>query len=70
MNMNSFFEPLKGEFKWNPHGIINLIGALGIIPATYIGRYADSIWASLGFIVLCYAIVWLLYLTYCYFKTE
>ena len=40
--MSKFWEPLREEYKWNPHGILNLIGSIGIIPAIFVGRYVDS----------------------------
>ena len=42
--MSKFWEPLREEYKWNPHGILNLIGSIGIIPAIFVGRYVDSVW--------------------------
>ena len=68
MDWKEFFEPLRGEFKWNPHGILNLIGALGIIPAIYLGRYGDSLWLCLGASALWYYVVYIAYLTYQYKK--
>ena len=68
--MSKFWKPLQGEFKWNPNGILCLIAALGIIPAIFVGRYTDSFWGSIVFFFLWYAIVYLTYLTYCYFKNK
>ena len=68
--MNKFWKPLHGEFKWNPNGILTLIGSLGIIPAIFVGRYTESFLDSVVFFILWYSIVYLVYLTYCYFKNK
>ena len=68
--MKDFWKPLQGEFKWNPNGILCLIGALGIIPAIFVVRYADSFWSSMVFFILWYAIVYLTFLTFLYFKDK
>ncbi len=65
--MNKFLEPLQREYKWNPYGILNIIGSLGLIPAIFAGRYYDSIWVCLGVIILWYLVVLFSYLTYRYF---
>ena len=49
--MKNFWKPLQGEFKWNPNGILGVIGALGIIPAIFVGRYTDSFWCSVVFLL-------------------
>ena len=53
--MKNFWKPLQGDFKWNPNGILSVIGALGIIPAIFVGGYTDSFWCSAGFFILWYA---------------
>lgn len=68
--MSRFWKPLHGEFKWNPNGILTLIGSLGIIPAIFVGRYTESFLDSVVFFILWYSIVYLMYLTYCYFKNK
>lgn len=68
--MNKFWKPLQGEFKWNPNDILCLTGALGVIPAIFVGRYTDSFWYSVVFFILWYAIVYLTFLTYRYFKDK
>ena len=68
--MKNFWKPLQGDFKWNPNGILSVIGALGIIPAIFVGGYTDSFWCSAGFFILWYAIVYLTFLTYRYFKDK
>jgi hypothetical protein len=68
MDRKEFFKPLRGEYKWNPHGILNLIGALGIIPSIYLGRCVDSIWLSIGAAATWYYMVYFVYLTYHYNK--
>lgn len=68
--MSKFWEPLREEYKWNPHGILNLIGSIGIIPAIFVGRYVDNLLGCLGFIILWYAIVCLVFLTYRYFRDK
>ena len=68
--MNRFWKPLQGEFKWIPNGILGVIASLGIIPAIFIGRYTDCFWCSAGFFILWYAIVYLAFLSYRYFKNK
>ena len=68
--MSRFWKPLHGEFKWNPNGILTLIGSLGIIPAIFVGRHTESFLDSVVFFILWYSIVYLVYLTYCYFKNK
>lgn len=47
--MSKFWKPLHGEYKWNPNGILTLIGSLGIIPAHFVGRYTESFLGSVVF---------------------
>jgi hypothetical protein len=68
--MNSFWKPLKGEYKFNPNFILNLIGALGLMPAMYVTRLTGIFWIGAVLFLLWYAVVYLTYLTYCYFKNK
>ncbi len=68
--MSNFWKPLQGEFKWNPNGILIVIASLGSIPAIFLGRYLDSFWGSAVFFILWYAIVYLTFLIYHFFKNK
>lgn len=70
--MSNFWKPkqLQGEYKFIPNFLLQLIGALGLMPAMYVGRSTDSFWLSAIFFILWYAVVYLTYLTYCYFKNK
>lgn len=68
--MSKFFDPLKEEFKWNPHGWLNLIGALGSFPSIFSAYLYDSFWLGSGVLLGWYFLVYFIYLTYCYFKSK
>jgi hypothetical protein len=52
------------------HFIMNIMGALGIIPSGWVGRELDNLWFSWGFFLLWWALVVLIYLTYRYLKNK
>jgi hypothetical protein len=68
--MKKFFAPLREEYKWNPHGILNIIGSLGVFPAVMLAREVDNIWILFGIVILWWLIVAFVYLVYCYFKNK
>ena len=70
--MSNFWKPkqLQGDYKMNPHLILQLAGSLGLLPAMYVGRHTGNFWISAVLFLLWYAIVYLTYLTYCYFRNN
>jgi hypothetical protein len=67
--LQQFWAPMREEFN-KEHFIINIIGALGIIPSGWIGRELDNLWISWGVFFLWWALVVLIYLTYRYLKNK
>ena len=57
------YEEMRKEQIW-----VNIIGALGILPAGYIGKTTDSFLVFMGIIVLWYILVFFFYLIYMYNK--
>jgi hypothetical protein len=70
--MSNFWKPkqLQGEYKFFPHFILNLLGALGLMPAMNVTRSTGIFWIGAALFLLWYAVVYLTYLTYCYFKNK
>ena len=67
--LKQFCAPMREEFN-KEHFIINIMGALGIIPSGWVGRELDNLWFSWGFFLLWWALVVLIYLTYRYLKNK
>ena len=67
--LKKFWAPMREEFN-KEHFIVNIMGALGIIPCGWIGRELDNLWISWGAFLLWWALVVLIYLTYRYFKNK
>ena len=65
--LKKFWAPMREEFN-KEHLIVNIMGALGIIPCGWIGRELDNLWISWGSFLLWWALVVLIYLTYRYLK--
>ena len=68
--MKKFFEPLRGKAK-KEHYILNIIGCFGIIPISYLmGGFTRNFWLFAGLFLLWNFILYLSYLTFCYFKNN
>ncbi|MBP3838760.1 MAG: hypothetical protein ILA04_06470 [Prevotella sp.] len=67
--MWAFFEPLRGELK-KKHFFVLLLGAMGLLPANYFGRNADTIWVGFGILILWWFAVVMLFCTCQYFKNK
>ena len=67
--LKKFWATMREEFN-KEHFIINIMGALGIIPSGWIGRELDNLWISWGVFFLWWALVVLIYLTYRYLKNK
>ena len=67
MDWKKFWAPVHEEMHkeqiW-----VNIIGALGVLPAGYIGKMTDSFLVYMGIIVLWYFLFFFLYLIYMYNK--
>ena len=68
--LKAFWAPMRDEFN-KEHAIINIIGALGFIPAEYLSReIGGSFWLFMILIITWWALVVLIFLTYRYLKSE
>jgi len=65
--IKQFWAPMREEYN-KEHFILNIMGALGIIPSGWIGRELDNLWISWGALLLWSVLVVLIYLTYRYLK--
>ena len=67
--MKKFFEPLQEEFS-KKMLIPLLIASFGTVPTVFVARKFDSIWVCLGFFLLWYSTVFILYCAYFYLKNK
>lgn len=66
--MKKFFEPMRGEMK-PIHTILNVIGGFGIFIPIYLAPQ-NKFLIGAAIYLLWYALVWFVYLTFCYFKNN
>lgn len=68
--LKAFWAPMREEFN-KEHVIINIIGALGFIPAEFLSREIDgSFWLFMILLITWWALVVLIFLTYRYLKSK
>ena len=65
--LRKFWAPMREEFN-KGHFIMNFVGSLGIIPCGWVSRELDNFWIGSGVLILWWAAVVLIYLTYRYLK--
>ncbi len=67
--MKKFFEPLTEEFT-KKQMVINIVGALGVLPASMLFHNGYGLWIGLGALLLWWLLVLFVYLTYRYIKNK
>jgi uncharacterized membrane protein len=70
--LKKFWAPMREELNINKeHVIIDIIGALGIIPAEYLSReIGGGFWLFMILLIIWWALVVLIFLTYRYLKAN
>ena len=69
--LKEFWSPMMEETnKW--HYIVNIIGALGFIPAEFLSRRicGGGFWIFMLLLIIWWALVVLIFLTYRYLKSK
>jgi hypothetical protein len=67
--MKKFFEPLTEEFT-KKQMVVNIIGALGVLPCIMLFHKGYGLWIGLGALLLWWLLVLFVYLTYRYIKNK
>lgn len=68
--LKKFWAPMTEEFT-KKQIFVNIVGAMGFIPAEYLSRWVGGgFWLFALFLIIWWAVVVLIYLTYRYLKNK